>query len=50
MKQYIVWVGGRGKGFCYYEYDTLREAILHDACEQSKIITKRVEFEIKEKE
>jgi len=34
----------------YDDYDTLAEAVAHESYGRDKIITKRVDFEVKEKE
>lgn len=50
MKKYIAWVDYGCEGWHMTEFDTLEECIKQESYGQNKIITKRVEFDITERE
>ncbi len=46
--QYIVWVNYGSEGWTPTGYTTLKEALEHDSYSYEKIITKKVEYAVKD--
>lgn len=48
-EKYIVWTNYGLEGWKYDEYSSLEEAVNHEAYRMETMITKKVEYEVKEK-
>jgi hypothetical protein len=48
-KKYLLWINYGCEGWGFYEYDTIEECLTHENYGNDFIITKAVDWEVKEK-
>lgn len=46
-KKYQIWVYSDSSSFIPYEYDTLKECLLHERYGQAFYLTEKVDYEVK---